>query len=152
MTLEHLTKLISDKVNEYGYTLISMAEKVEKGEKILSIVLDRVAPIGMDDIVDISHKINEYIDSIYDTDYSYTLDISSLGAEKPLTIDSLNDYVGRYVHIHLINPMEGENIYEGDLTEVKDESITLTYRVKTRIKNVDILKSNISKARLAIKF
>lgn len=152
MNLEYLTKLIQDKVNEYGYTLISLAERNEKGNRTIFLVVDRVEPIGMDDIVDISNKINEYIDTVYDSETPYTLDISSLGAEKPLEISKLDKYVNRYVHIHLINPIEGENIYEGDLSNVNEDSITLTYRVKTRIKNVDILKSNISKARLAIKF
>ena len=152
MDLKLLTKQIEEKIATYGYSLISVAEKVEKGERILSIVVDRVEPIGMDDIVDISNKINEFIDDIYDESHPYTLDISSLGAEKPLHVDELDKYINRFVHIHLINPINGENIYEGDLTNVNKEDITLTYRVKTRIKTVDILKSNISKARLAIKF
>lgn len=152
MNLNHLTGLIEEKVNEYGYSLISLSEKVEKGDRIISIVLDRVEPIGMDDIVDISNKINDYIDTIDDSESPYTLDISSLGAEKPLHIDELDKYVGRFIHVHLINPIEGENIYEGDLVEVTSESIKISFRIKTRTKTVDIIKSNISKARLAIKF
>ena len=152
MNLNHLTSLIEEKIKEYGYSLISLSEKVEKGSKVIAIVVDRIEPIGMDDIVDISNKINAYIDEIDDSVTPYTLDISSLGAEKPLHIDELDKYVNRFVHIHLINPIEGENIYEGDLVEVTSESIKISFRIKTRIKTVDINKSNISKARLAIKF
>lgn len=152
MSLNHLTKLISEKVESFGYSLISISERIEKGERIVSIILDRVEPINMDDIVDISNKLNEYIDTIDDSESSYTLDISSLGAEKPLKIEELDKYLNRFVHIHLINPIEGENIYEGDLSDVKKDMITLSYRLKTRIKTVDIKKENISKARLAIKF
>lgn len=152
MNLNHLTSLLEEKIKEYGYSLISLTEKVEKGSKVISIVVDRIEPIGMDDIVDISNKINAYIDEIDDSITPYTLDISSLGAEKPLHIDELDKYVNRFVHIHLINPIEGENIYEGDLVEVTSESIKISFRIKTRIKTVDINKSNISKARLAIKF
>lgn len=152
MNLNHLTSLLEEKIKEYGYSLISLTEKVEKGSKVISIVVDRIEPIGMDDIVDISNKINAYIDEIDDSVTPYTLDISSLGAEKPLHIDELDKYVNRFVHIHLINPIEGENIYEGDLVEATSESIKISFRIKTRIKTVDINKSNISKARLAIKF
>ena len=129
MELSELTKLISEKVASLGYELISLNNRVEKGENILSIVVDRVEPIDMD-----------------------TFDISSLGAEKPLRIEELDKYVNRFVHVHLINPINGENIYEGDLSEIKEDKIKLTYRIKTRIKTVDIIKTNISKIRLAIKF
>ena len=62
------------------------------------------------------------------------------------------DYVNSYVNVHLTNPINGENIYEGDLVAVNEDNILLSYRQKTRTKTVDIQKSNISKIRLAIKF
>ena len=147
-----LEKLIKEKVESLGYELVSCSTKVEGGEKFLSIVVDRVQPIDMEAIVDISHVLNDYLDEINPFEDSYTLDVSSLGAEKPLKIERLNDYVNSYVHVHLINPIKGENIYEGTLVGLDDNQITLEYRVKTRINKVDIEKANISKIRLAIKF
>ena len=147
-----LEALIKEKVNSLGYELDSISTKVEKGDRYLTIVVDRVKPINMDDIVSLTHELNDYLDKNDPFDTPYILDISSLGAEKPLKIEKLNEYVNSYVHVHLINPIEGENIYEGDLIAVNEEQITLSYRIKTRIKNVDIIKTNISKIRLAIKF
>ena len=92
------------------------------------------------------------MDEIDDSNEAYMLDISSLGAEKPLKVESLKDYVGRYVNVHVNNAIDGLNIFEGDLKEVDDESITVSYRIKTRVKEVVILLSNIYKIRLAIKF
>ena len=147
-----LQELIGQKVSSLGYELISLNTRVEKGEKILSIVVDRVEPIDMEAIVEISRVLNEYIDEINPIEDSYTLDISSLGAEKPLNKDKLGEYINRYVHVHLVNPIQGENIYEGTLVGQDEEKITLEYKVKTRTKIVDITKANISKMRLAIKF
>ena len=147
-----LESLVRTKVEELGYELVSLSTKVEQGDKILSIVVDRVEPIDMNAIVELSHVLNDYLDEINPIESSYTLDISSLGAEKPLKIERLNDYVNSYVHVHLINPINGENIYEGTLVSLDEEKITLSYKVKTRIKSVDITKANISKIRLAIKF
>ncbi|MBO4856756.1 MAG: ribosome maturation factor RimP [Bacilli bacterium] len=147
-----LEQLIRSKLQEIGYELISINSSVEKGEHLLSIVVDRVAPIDMDAIVEVSHVLNAYLDELNPFENSYTLDISSLGAEKPLNKDKLGDYVNRYVHVHLVNPIAGENIYEGTLVGQDEEKITLEYKVKTRTKVVDITKSNISKIRLAIKF
>ena len=90
MDIANLTKLIEEKVSEYGYELISLASRNEKGENILSIIVDRVEPIDMDAIVDISHKLNDYLDEINPIESAYTLDISSLGAEKPLKINELD--------------------------------------------------------------
>ena len=147
-----LESLIREKVNEQGYDLVSLSTKVEKGDKILSIVVDRVKPIDMEAIVELSHVLNAYLDEINPFEDSYTLDISSLGAEKPLKVETLASYINSYVHVHLVNPIQGENIYEGTLVGLDENKITLSYRVKTRTKEVDIEKSNISKIRLAIKF
>ncbi len=147
-----LEQLIRSKLQEIGYELISINSHIEKGERLLSIVVDRVEPIDMEAIVEVSRVLNEYLDELNPFENSYTLDISSLGAEKPLNKDKLSDYVNRYIHVHLVNPINGENIYEGTLVGQDEEKITLEYRVKTRTKVVDIQKSNISKIRLAIKF
>ena len=147
-----LENQIKQKVESLGYELVSLSTKVEKGDKILSIVIDRVEPIDMDSIVNVSRELNALLDEINPFEDAYTLDVSSLGAEKPLNKDKLEEYVNRYIHVHLINPINGENIYEGDLVSVDKENITLSYRVKTRVKTVDIAKANISKIRLAIKF
>ena len=152
MELSKLQELTQAKLEQLGFELISLNLSSNKGDKILSIVVDRVEPIDMDAIVELSHKLNEYFDEIDPIEDEYTLDISSLGAEKPLNIEALEKYVDRYVNVHLINPIEGENIYEGTLVAVDEVSITLSYRQKTRYKTVDITKSNISKIRLAIKF
>ena len=147
-----LEKLIKEKVESLGYELVSLSNRYEQGEKILSIVVDRVEPIDMEAIVEISHSLNEYLDELNPFEDSYTLDVSSLGAEKPLKIEQLDKYLNSYVHVHLVNPVQGENIYEGTLVGLTEEMITLSYRVKTRTKTVDIAKANISKIRLAIKF
>ena len=148
MDLNTLKQLLSAKVNEEGYDLVSLSFASET----LSVVVDRTKDIDMDAIVSLTNVLNSYLDELNPFEKAYTLDISSLGAEKPLKVEKLNDYVGRFVHVHLINPIKGENIYEGDLTSVNDSSIVLTYRNKTRSIPVEITKENISKIRLAIKF
>lgn len=152
MELTNLETLIKEKLSTIGYELVSIKQHVEDGEKFLSIVVDRVQDIDMDAIVEVSNVLNAYIDEIDPISTNYTLDICSLGAEKPLRIDQLENYVGRFIHVHLINPVNGENIYEGTLESLTEEEIKLSYKVKTRTKVVDITKSNISKVRLAIKF
>ncbi len=152
MDLNYLKPYIANKVNELGYELVSISSRNEKGDLILSIVVDRVNPIDMNAIVEVTNALNEVIDEVDKSETAYFLDVSSLGAEKPLKVENLKDYEGRYVHVHLVNPINGENIYEGELSKVNKDNFDLTYRIKTRVKTINILFNNIYKIRLAIKF
>ena len=148
MDLVTLKGLIEKKVNELGYELYSLSFSKET----LSLIVDKETEIDMDMIVDLTNELNRYLDELNPFEKAYTLDISSLGAEKPLKVEKLDAYINKYVNVHLVNPIKGENIYEGDLVNVNEESITIVYRNKTRSINLEIAKSNIYKIRLAIKF
>lgn len=152
MDVNYLKPLLESKTQELGFELVSLLAKKESGVLYLSIVIDRVEPIDLNTISDFSNAISSYLDEIDHSDEKYTLDVCSLGAEKPLKIDSLSNYVGKYVNVHVTNALEGMNIFEGDLLEVNEDSITVSYRIKTRVKKVVILLCNIYKIRLAIKF
>ena len=152
MDLNNLKPQLEKRINELGYDLVSLSSKKEKGDLVVSIVVDKVDPIDMNEIVSLSEKLSTYMDEIDNSETPYLLDISSLGAEKPLKVENLKDYVGRYVNVHVNNAINGENIFEGDMVEVTEDSITIEYRIKTRVKKVVILQSNIYKIRLAIKF
>ena len=152
MDLTTIKELVSNKVNEFGYELYSLSIERKQGNLTLSIVVDRVEPIDMAAIVELTDKLNPYLDEINPIDEAYSLDISSLGAEKPLKVESLSNYINSFIHVHLINPINGENIYEGTLTSVSEDNISIKFMIKTRAKEIEILKSNISSVRLAIKF
>ena len=152
MDLTKNKTLLEKKITELGFEPVSITRKVEKGDVLLSVVVDRVEPIDMNTIVDVSGKLSAYLDEIDDSEEKYFLDVSSLGAEKPLKIEQLPKYVGSYVNVHVNNAIDGLNIFEGNLETVNEDSITLSYRIKTRVKTVVILLNNIYKIRLAIKF
>ena len=148
MVLSELKKLIETKLNTLGYDLVEF----NFGNDTLSVVVDKESEIDMNMIVEVTNELNAYLDELNPFEKPYTLDLSSLGAEKPLKVERLSAYVGKYVNVHLVNPIKGENIYEGDLKEVDDDKIIITYRQKTRSIDLEVLKSNIYKIRLAIKF
>ena len=152
MDIKSLESKLKDKINLLGYDFVSLSSKKDKGDLILSIVVDKVEPIDMNMIVSLSEELSKYLDEIDSSSEPYILDVSSLGAEKPLKIESLKDYINRYVHVHVTNPIKGENIFEGDLVDVKENEITVAVKNKTRVNNIVILLSNIYKIRLAIKF
>lgn len=152
MEEKQLSELISTKLASINYDLVSLNVSRNSGSLQVSIVVDRVAPINMEDIVEVTNVLSTYFDEIDPFEGAYNLDISSLGAEKPLKVESLCDYINNYVNVHVVNPIDGENIFEGTLKEVNDDSILITKRIKTRSKDVPVMKTNILKIRLAIKF
>lgn len=154
MDINEFIDLLKNKINELSYELIDAKYQREKGDNYLHLTVDRIEPINMNDIVELTNSINEYIDQEIDISSlpSFILDICSLGAEKPIKIEKIDDYIGKFIHVHLINPIQGENIYEGDLISSSDDEINVEFKQKTRKKVLVIKKSNILKIRLAIKF
>lgn len=135
-----------------GYTLYSVKLKKTKNGLVLEIVVDRDDPISLDDIVKVSDLVNPILDEKDPIDGPYTLDVSSLGSEKPIGLDKLEKYAKRYVHLHLSAPFKGQNDLEGTLLEVKEDTITLEVKEKSRKKAILIDRSTIDTARLAIQF
>lgn len=147
-----IRNLLEEEISKLGYELAEVKLKSSKQGLTLEIYIDRDEPISLDDIVLVSNKINEVLDEKDPIDAPYTLDVSSLGAEKEIKVEKLGHYVGKYVNVHIVNPIGGKNYIEGDLTSFDDEIAVISYKEKTRTKKVEIPAKDIDKARLAIKF
>ncbi len=145
---EQVKKLLSIE----GYELHSLRFFKKAKDNVLEIIIDKENEISMNDIVEISEKISSLLDEIDLIDDAYSLDISSLGAEKPIKVENLDKYIDRYIYVHIVNPIEGLNSYEGELKTVSESEIELEIRIKTRKKIIKISKENIDKCRFAIKF
>lgn len=150
--VEQIKVLVSEELKKKNFMLYSFNFFKSKGNASLEIVIDRDEPINIDDITSISHEISDFLDKHDFTDTPYTLDISSLGVEKPIKLESLDKYVGKFINIHLSNPYKGINTFEGDLVECNDTELVIVYRVKTRVIKAVITRKDVDKARLAIKF
>lgn len=141
---------LSEKLKEIGFELYSF--KFIPKTRMLEIVVDRDEEINLDDITNVSETISNYLDEHDFTDNPYTLDVSSLGVEKPIKLEKLDKYVGKYINIHLSHPYQGKNILEGNLDYCDNEKVILSYKNKTKVVKCEINRATIDKARLAIKF
>ena len=144
--------LIQKPINDLGYINVSVSFSKEKGTSYLRVLVDKDEPLSLDDIIRVNDTISPLLDEADLIEGAYMLDVSSYGAEKKIDVTSLEKYVGKYINIHLTNPYKGENYLEGDLKEVSKDSITLSFRIKTRVVEAIINRKDIDKARLAIKF
>ncbi len=144
--------LLRGPLKEKGFDLHSTRYSSGKDGMKLEVVVDRVEPIGLEDIVSLSGFISELLDKEDPIPGPYTLDVSSLGAEKPIELSSLPLYRGKYVSLHLSHPCKGLNTLEGTLE--KDEGGEVTLIVKQKAKKVALTfpEKDVDKARLAIEF
>ena len=58
----------------------------------------------------------------------------------------------KYIHISLYQAVDGEKQIEGTLVHLDSEQLTLSVKIKTRVKEMTFERKNIAKARLAIQF
>ena len=102
----------------------------------------------------ISNLVSSKLDELDPIDHEYVLDVCSPGAERPIrNKEEFISSVNKYITVYLKEEDELKNdSYTGDLLEVNDEEIVLSYKDKTRIKKATIKFNNIEKAHIAIKF
>lgn len=147
-----IASLLRQPLKEKGFDLYSVVYHNSSEGMKLEVVVDRVEPIGLEDIVSLSGFISDLLDVSDPIQGAYTLDVSSLGAEKPIALDKLPLYIGKYVNLHLSHPYKGENILEGTLEKIEEGNLTLSYRAKGKLVQATFSEKDVDKARLAIKF
>jgi len=149
---ESVKNLIEKPIMALGYTEVSVKYVKEFGTQYLRILVDRDDVIDLEDIVKVNDLVSPLLDEADLIQNEYVLDVTSFGAEKPIKVENLEKYVGKYVNVHLSNPYKGLNNLEGDLENVTEKEVTIVYKEKTRVIKAVINRQDIDKARLAIKF
>jgi len=150
--IKEVKALIDEPLSIAGYEIADIKLFRDKGGLVLSIVVDRNEPISLDDIVKVSDLINPILDANDPIDGPYTLDFSSLGAEKPIDPYRIHEYIGKYINIHLSHPYEGKNSIEGTLLDADAHSLTLEIKEKAKKLKIRLERQYVDKARLAIEF
>lgn len=153
--VEKVQPIVEPIVAEMDCELVDI-EYVKEGKNwFLRIYADREGGIDLDHCASISEKVSLALDKIKPDPFpdAYFLEVSSPGAEKPLKNEkAIREAVGEYVHFSYYAPQHGEKQHEGELLEVTDTHYILQVQIKTRTKKLEIDKTAVAKARLAIKF
>lgn len=153
MSIEQsVLNLIEKPIKALGYDKIEVKYVKEFGTQYLRVLVDKDDAIDLEDIIKVNDLVSPLLDEADLISTEYVLDVTSFGAEKPIDVDKLEKYIGKYINIHLSNPYKGLNNLEGDLEEVTPEEVTIVYKEKTRAIHAKINRHDIDKARFAIKF
>ena len=154
MTLEStVLNLIEKPIKALGYSEVDVKFVKEFGTNYLRVMVDKDDEvIDLDEIMKVNDVVSPILDEADLIKTNYVLDVTTFGAEKSIDVAKLEKYVGRYVNVHLTNPIKGENIIEGTLESVDNDIVVISFKEKTRLIKCEIVRSTIDKARLAIKF
>ncbi|QNK77270.1 ribosome assembly cofactor RimP [Winogradskyella sp. PAMC22761] len=133
--------------------LIDFSNSVDNAVKI---IIDGDNGVLVEDCMFISRAIEQNIDR---EEYDFSLEVLSSGAASPLILPRQYDkHVGRNLEIKTI---DNQN-FEGELTEVNDEDVVLSWKARepkpvgkgkvTVTKTVVVAFNNIKEAKVKIKF
>ena len=98
-------------VSELGYVLVDIEYKKQVSGMVLELFIDSDNGITLDDCEKVSRALDEPLDELNPTnDESYTLNVSSLGLDRPLTTEyQFNKYKGKEVEIKFYEPLKPYN-------------------------------------------
>jgi len=144
-------ELVEPILQEKGLELVDV-EYVKEGKNwFLRVYIDKEGGVDIDECGIVSEQLGEKLDQQDPIKGTYFLEVSSPGVERPLKSKAdFAKHVGSNVYVKLYEPINGKKEYEGTLQEFTGESVIITYKVKTRDKQVEIPYEKIAKARLAV--
>lgn len=136
-------------LTEHGFELVDVEYVKEGSNWFLRIYVDKDGGIDIDDCGRISEFVSTKLDELDPISDAYFLEVSSPGAERPLK--KPQDFVkaeGKTVFITTYEPIQKLKEFEGVLTKVTDEQLT----VRVGKKEYEIPRDKVAGARLAIVF
>ncbi|GEM_PF-1688142 len=131
-------------IQKSNLKLYSFDYKKKDDSNVLEIVVDKVGFIDIEDIEDITNKINEYLDKEDPIDEEYSLEISSRGLEKDFDFDDASVYIGEWIEVKTF-----DQLYKGKLIEALKDSLVIK---NDKNKNIKINANDISSLRIVCKF
>lgn len=145
-------KVLEKEIKEVltNYSVHHVSYDTQEGEVVLRVELDEA---DLTICEEASRLVSSILDDDQEMDGNYILDVCSSGAEKTLyTEEDIQNALNNYVHIDYVSKVDGNRNIEGDLLEITDKYLKLSYKVKNIKKETNVSRENIRHIRLAIKF
>ena len=150
--MDNLQKWLEPVLEENGCTLYEIEWDTSMNPPILRISIDKVGGVDLDTCAQCSDAIGTMLDGKDWYAKEYMLEVCSPGAEKELKTDEqIEQAIGSYVFVKLKDPKQGLDSVRGDLMAADENTVTVKYRDKSRLKTIVVDKSNISLIMTAVK-
>lgn len=148
--IEQVEQLARPIIEQEGLELVDVEYKKEGATWFLRIFIDKAeGAVELDHCARVSEQLSAELDRVDPIPNAYVLDVSSIGAERPLKKETdFQKAIGKQVQIATYAPISGQKEFIGKLLQTEEENVT----VQMDKELIKIPKKQIAKARLTVLF
>lgn len=133
-------------VQQQGCSLWDVEYVKEAGTWILRVYIDKEGGVSINDCEAVSRPLSDKLDEEDPIEGSYTLEVSSAGADRALKKpEHFAAFVGSEVDVRLYRPIDGKKEYVGVLAGYENGTVQLEG-------NLSFEKKDIAQVRLHVTF
>lgn len=122
-----VTQLAAPLVEQAGCALWDVEYAKEAGSWFLRVYIDKAGGICISDCEAVSRPLSDALDELDPIEGSYTLEVSSAGADRILKKpEHFAQFLGSEVEVRLYRPHEGSKEWIGHLNAYESGAVTIT--------------------------
>lgn len=145
---DKIKNIIEPVINAEGMELYDIEFNRMRGKGLLRVFIEKEGGVTIDDCERISREIEAALDVEDPIPFSYVLEVSSPGLDRPLRkLEDFNKYSGNTVRVVTLEAIDDQTFFIGTIEKVENDEISL---LLPKNRHVIIPFKNISKARLEV--
>ena len=146
---DSIADLIRPVVEEAGFFLEDVFTSNPGNHRIVTCMVDGLKPLSLDEVTVVSRAVSEILDETPLLTEAFTLEVTSPGIERPLTLPRhWTKNLTRIVKVVLNDDTE----LSGRLTEFDETRAILIENIKGRMKSHEVNFADIKRANVEIEF
>jgi len=142
-----LEAALSPVVEDHGMEIVDLEYRTERSGWVLRLFVDRPGGVSVEDCARVSRDCSVVLDAEQLISRRYRLEVSSPGIERRLRKRKhFEKQVGQRVHVLFREQVDGRRQVTGNLTEVREDAIT----VEAQDDTVTVALANVKRAKLKV--
>ena len=149
-SVTEISSLLQPSLRHLGVDLVDVQWSGKGPGAVLRLVIDRPRGVTLDDCERVSNAASAVLDAYDPIDAAYRLEVTSPGAERPLTRrEDWTAALGRKVNVRLRSG-DSETVLEGRLLALVDDGAEIEVSERRRARVVPIALADVLAARIAV--
>ena len=137
-------------LDQKDYELVDVEFKKEGSNWYLRVYIDKEGGISLNDCQEVSERLSSILDETDPIPYSYFLEVSSPGLDRPLKKErDFVKYRGSEVEVRLFAPLDDKKVFKGELVGLIDNKVVIKLKDGSQL---DFERDKVSLVKLAFEF
>ena len=155
--VERVRELATRVASSYGLDIFDVELKREGSQQVLRVFVDRPGPsatpeesVSIEDCAEVSREIGTILDVEDPLPFTYTLEVSSPGLDRPLrNVEDYRRFTGRLAKVVVAEAVDNQKAFAGRLQGVDGDAVLLE-GAKGRVHRLPL--ALITRGRLDVEF